>query len=178
MSCEKRSRHWWFFGAFGILLSVLLMGYISDGKVQSGEPARASFNDTTKPRVIAKIADQTINLEVAQTPGEQAKGLMYRTTLADNQGMLFPFDPPQPVGFWMKNVPISLDIVFLRAGKVVKIAANLPSCTQSSCPVYSSEVSVDQVIELRGGRAAELGLKPGDPISIQLLPAVKTSLLS
>jgi len=118
----------------------------------------------------ATIADQVIQLEVARTPEQQATGLMYRTSLADDRGMLFPFDPPRLVGFWMKNVPISLDMIFLRNGEVKEIAANVPSCKETPCSTYGpAATAVDSVIELRGGRAAELGLKVGDRIAVEFL---------
>ncbi|UBF29530.1 DUF192 domain-containing protein [Kovacikia minuta CCNUW1] len=115
-----------------------------------------------------KIANQVIQLEVARTPEQQAMGLMYRTELPDDRGMLFPFNPPRPVGFWMKNCNISLDMIFLREGKVLAIASNAPPCKADPCPIYNSNGVVDQVIELRGGRAAELGVKVGDQLKIYI----------
>lgn len=114
-----------------------------------------------------KVGDQTIDLEVAKTEQQQAMGLMYRKQLEANRGMLFSFNPPRPVGFWMKNCLINLDMVFLRNGQVVAISNNVPPCQKEPCPVYGSPVSVDQVIELRGGRAKELGIKQGDRLVIQ-----------
>lgn len=116
-----------------------------------------------------EIADQIIELEVARTSSEQAMGLMFREELADNQGMLFPFNNPRPVSFWMRNVLINLDMVFLRDGEVVAIADNVPPCATPTCPTYGPNATVDQVIELRGGRSAELGLQPGDRLSIEFL---------
>ncbi|MDM9382833.1 DUF192 domain-containing protein [Chlorogloeopsis sp. ULAP01] len=110
-----------------------------------------------------------IDLEVAQTPEQQAMGLMYRPALPQNRGMLFKFSSPQPVSFWMKNVPVSLDMVFLRQGKIQKIIAAVPPCTEDPCPTYGPRTQIDQVIELRSGRAAELGLKEGDRIKINFL---------
>ncbi|MDB9514065.1 DUF192 domain-containing protein [Kamptonema animale CS-326] len=117
----------------------------------------------------ANIAGSMINLEVTNTPEEQAMGLMYRTSLADDRGMLFSFNPPRRVAFWMKNCKISLDMIFLQDGVVRAIARNSPPCTAEPCPTYDSTTSVDRVIELRGGRAAELGVKVGDRITIQFL---------
>lgn len=114
-----------------------------------------------------QIGNQVIQLEVAKTADQQEMGLMYRKELAANRGMLFPFGSPRPVGFWMKNCFINLDMVFLRDGKVESIATNVPPCTKEPCPVYNSKVPVDQVIELRGGRAQELGLKVGDRLTVK-----------
>ncbi len=114
----------------------------------------------------AQISGQIINLEVTKTPKEQAMGLMYRTELADDRGMLFSFDPPRKVNFWMKNCKISLDMIFIRSGVVKAIALDVPPCVAEPCPMYGSDVPVDQVIEVRGGRTRELGLKVGDRIII------------
>jgi len=117
-----------------------------------------------------KVADQVIKLEVAKTPAEQAMGLMYRTSLADDRGMLFPFNPPRSTQFWMKNTLIPLDMLFLREGMIRSISANVPPCQADPCPTYgSSTEKIDQVIELRAGRAAELNLKVGDRITVQSL---------
>ncbi|MEM9925895.1 MAG: DUF192 domain-containing protein [Cyanobacteria bacterium P01_D01_bin.50] len=110
-----------------------------------------------------------IQLEVARTPQQQAMGLMYRQALPDNRGMLFEFDSPQPVSFWMLNVPVPLDMVFLRQGTVQYIAASVPPCKQKPCPTYGPKTLIDQVIELRSGRAAELSLKKGDKVIINSL---------
>lgn len=107
-----------------------------------------------------------IQLEVARTPQQQAMGLMYREALPDNRGMLFEFASPQPVSFWMKNVPVPLDMVFLRQGEVQYIAASVPPCTKEPCPTYGPRTLIDQVIELRSGRAAEINLKKGDKVTI------------
>jgi uncharacterized protein len=110
-----------------------------------------------------------IQLEVAKTSKQQEIGLMYRPALANDRGMLFKFTSPQPVSFWMKNVPVALDMVFLHKGVVQHIKASAPPCTKEPCPTYGPNKLVDQVIELRAGRAAELSLKPGDRIEIKFL---------
>ncbi|MGL4501033.1 MAG: DUF192 domain-containing protein [Planktothrix sp.] len=117
----------------------------------------------------AKIGGELIQLEVAQTPQQQALGLMYRTDLADDRGMLFPFAQPRVVGFWMKNCKIPLDMIFLRDDVVKAIQVNALPCEQEPCPTYGPDVPVDRVIELRGGRSQELGLKVGDRIPINFL---------
>ena len=110
------------------------------------------------------IAGNVLELEVARTPVEQQIGLMSRTELAADRGMLFPIEPPRVVAFWMKNVLIDLDMVFMRDGIVQAIIPNVPPCSSEPCPIYGPGVTVDGVIELRGGRAAELGLKVGDRV--------------
>lgn len=119
------------------------------------------------------INETQIDLEVATTPRQQALGLMYRFDLEDNRGMLFPFSPPRPVNFWMRNVQINLDMIFIRDRQVIAIAAEVPPCRTDTCPTYGPVgIPVDAVLELRGGRAAELGLEVGDPIPITFLESL------
>jgi uncharacterized protein len=115
----------------------------------------------------AKIAGKTILLEVARTPQQQAIGLMNRTNLASDRGMLFVFESPRPASFWMKNTLIPLDMIFLRNGVVKAIAKNAQPCKADPCPTYTSQTEItDQVLELRGGQTKELGLKVGDRIPV------------
>ena len=101
-------------------------------------------------------------VEVARTVEEQARGLMFRESLGANQGMIFPFDPPREASFWMKETLIPLDIIFIRAdGTIALIAAN--TVPHSLAPVSSGE-PVAAVLELRGGRAGELGIREGDRV--------------
>ncbi len=116
------------------------------------------------------LGGQTIGLEVAQTPQQQATGLMARESLADDRGMLFPFEPARPVNFWMKNVLIPLDMIFVYDGEIQAIMNHVPPCETDPCPTYGpGRQPIDYVIELRGGLARELNLKTGDPIEIEWL---------
>ncbi|MCL1468279.1 DUF192 domain-containing protein [Argonema galeatum] len=168
----------------GLLLGALLMGCspsvpaISSAELPAPQaqvtptPVSSKESQTDLGQMLpisatAKMAGEVIELEVTRTPEQQALGLMYRASLQDNRGMLFEFQPPQPVSFWMKNVRISLDMIFLRGGVVKAIAANVPPCTATPCPTYGPKTEVDQVIELRGGRAAQLGVKVGQQVEIQ-----------
>ncbi len=101
-------------------------------------------------------------VEVANTPEAQARGLMFRTELGDNEGMIFPSDPPAPRSFWMRNTPLSLDIIFIGVdGRISNIAANTVPYSLESVP---SEGVTSGVLEIRGGLAAELAIKPGDKV--------------
>jgi hypothetical protein len=98
----------------------------------------------------------SFTVEVASTEDEQAYGLMNRTRLGPDQGMVFPFSPPRPASFWMKNTLIPLDMIFVRAdGSVARIAAM--TTPHSLTPVGVGE-PVIAVLEVAGGRAAELGI--------------------
>ena len=117
----------------------------------------------------ATISDTVIDLEVAHTPEQQSLGLMHRRTLPDNRGMLFPNEQPRRVRFWMKDVPVALDMVFLLEGRVQGYVT-APPCEGDPCPTYGpGNLLVDQVIELREGRASELGLEVGDIVEVEFL---------
>jgi len=133
------------------------------GGIDMGQLLPISVNTIVGDRALAEPL-RRIGLEVAQTPEEQAIGLMFRTELPDDRGMLFPIAPPRNVRFWMRNVQIELDMIFLREGIVQAIIPNVPPCFSETCPNYGPDVPVDGVIEIKGGRAAQLGLKVGDRI--------------
>ena len=138
-------------------------------KMTANASAQIEQGQQLPTTAIALISDTTIQLEVAQTPQQQAIGLMFRESLADDRGMLFPFANERMARFWMKNVPISLDMIFLNGDRVVGIALDVPPCKAEPCPVYGPNALVDGVIELRGGRAQELTVEVGDTIEIQSL---------
>lgn len=111
----------------------------------------------------SSAGEHRFTVEVAATFAEQETGLMYRRALAPDRGMIFPFDPPQAVAFWMKNTLIPLDMIFIRAdGTIARIVANVTPLSLE--PVPAGE-PVAAVLELAGGRAAELGIRAGDRVS-------------
>lgn len=102
-------------------------------------------------------------VEVAESMVAQAKGLMFRTKLAPNEGMIFPMDPPRGASFWMHNTVISLDLIFVAPdGRISNIAAN--AVPYDETPLLSVG-KVKGVLEIPGGRAAELGIAPGDKVA-------------
>ena len=107
-------------------------------------------------------------VEVAKTPDAQRDGLMFRTNIPKDEGMLFAPYPaegggPREASFWMKNTPSSLDIIFIRAdGTIARIAEN--TVPFSEAPVASGE-PVAAVLEINGGLSSELGIAEGDGVS-------------
>ena len=104
--------------------------------------------------------------EVARTSQQQEKGLMFRTRLGPAEAMIFPMRPPRFASFWMKNTLIPLDIIFIRPDGTIHRIANARALDLS--PVESYE-PVAAVLEIAGGRAAQLGLKEGDRVASSAL---------
>jgi len=101
-------------------------------------------------------------VEIADNPKAREKGLMFRKSLAPDRGMLFDFKSPREVAFWMKNTLIPLDMVFIAPdGRIVSIARE--AAPLSEVPIPSGGVVLG-VLEVRGGRAAEIGAAPGDKV--------------
>ena len=100
--------------------------------------------------------------ELAADPRSQEKGLMFRTKLAADAGMLFDFHTADFQTFWMKNTILPLDMIFIRVdGTISSIAPN--ATPYSETPIPSTE-PVRAVLEIAGGRAAQLGIEPGQRV--------------
>jgi uncharacterized protein len=100
--------------------------------------------------------------EVARTAPEQAKGLMFRTSLGDDEAMIFLRNPPDRAAFWMRNTVIPLDIIFVGMDhKIMNIAANAVPYDETPLPSAGTTLAV---FEINGGLAARLGIKPGDRV--------------
>lgn len=104
----------------------------------------------------------TFSVEVVDTPESRAQGLMFRESLAADAGMLFDFKEVREVSFWMQNTLIPLDMIFIAPdGTVETIHVNARPLDTSS---ISSQVPVQFVLEIPGGRSVEIGLAPGDRV--------------
>jgi len=108
-----------------------------------------------KPAItfMTSSGNHTIFFEKATTQEQQAQGLMHRTTLQNDQGMLFIFTEQKPHTFWMKNTKIPLDIIFIDTDKrVVDIKQNFQPCTQEPCERYTSKPA-QYALEVNAGIA-------------------------
>ena len=113
-------------------------------------------------RLITARGAHVIDVEVTETPAEKAQGLMFRTRLPDTSGMLFFYETPQEITMWMRNTYIPLDMVFIRADGVVhRIEARTEPLSEN---IVASRGDVTACLELAGGAAERLGLKPGDRV--------------
>ena len=99
-------------------------------------------------------------VEVAKTEAEQEKGLMFRTAMGADEGMIFPMTPPRYAAFWMRNTVLPLDIIFIGADhRVLNVAAQAVPYSDTPLPSLGAAAAV---LELNGGRAAALGIGRGD----------------
>lgn len=106
--------------------------------------------------------EQVFSVEVVRKEQDRNRGLMFRHSMAQDHGMLFDYDPPQKIAFWMKNTFIPLDIIFVDAsGRILNIAANTTPLSLERLP---SDGEVRGVLEINGGLSAKLGIKPGDKV--------------
>ena len=107
-------------------------------------------------------------VEIADTDATRERGLMFRKSLAPDKGMLFDFKRAQAVAFWMENTLIPLDMIFIGAdGRIISIARNAVPLSQT--PIGSGGPALG-VLEVRGGRAAEMGALPGDQVKNRIFP--------
>lgn len=133
----------------------------------NGGVAAATLERSTVAVTTAAGGRFTFKVEVAKTESEQARGLMYRERLADDAGMLFPYDSPRQTAFWMRNTLIPLDIIFIGAdGRIARIH---PMATPKSEATIASGGLVIAVLEINGGLSARLGLREGDQVGSPVL---------
>ncbi|MFW2831044.1 DUF192 domain-containing protein [Sphingomonas sp. ID0503] len=146
-----------------IILGGALLAACSAGQAQpSSDPPSAALR-SARITIATATQSRAFNVELAVTPQEQARGLMYRTSLRPGHGMLFPFSPPRPASFWMKNTLIPLDLIFIRAdGTIAQIS---PDATPQSLDLIECAEPVAAVLEIAGGEAARLGIAPGDRVT-------------
>ena len=133
----------------------------------------ASILKNGLPLVTFDTGDKTISFrcEIADSASERAKGLMYREELDTDAGMLFVFEYPQNLSFWMKNTLIPLDIIFIdESGTVINIeeAYPEPGVADDDLISYLSDRPAKWVLEVNQGTCAANGIVPGTPVSINI----------
>lgn len=108
-------------------------------------------------------------LELAITPDERSRGLMFRKSLGPREGMLFIFETEGKHNFWMKNTLIPLDIIWIsKNGEVVFIKENAQPCKEDYCLAIVPDKDAKYVLEINGGISKEIGLNTGDKISLEI----------
>jgi uncharacterized membrane protein (UPF0127 family) len=115
-------------------------------------------------------AGQALHVEIADSPMRRQLGYMFREQVGPEDGMIFLFEEAEFHSFWMKNVTIPLDILWIAGdGTVVDVSLQTPACAEDPCPSYRPMGRALYVLELAGGRAKKLGIHPGQTLQI-LLP--------
>jgi hypothetical protein len=129
---------------------------------------------TPAPSKMITVGSKEIEIEIADTAALRSKGLSSRNTLAENRGMLFVFDSKKTTpSFWMKDMIVSLDIIWITDGKVAKIDKDVPTpapnTPDNKLRIYSPGKPTDYVLEVNAGFTQKNGIKVGDEIILPTL---------
>jgi uncharacterized membrane protein (UPF0127 family) len=156
---------------YSLLLPLLLLTPACSPQAAENAPGPAATQAAVHPvsgldviplTVTTARGPHTFRVEVARSPQEQAQGLMFRTAMAPDEGMLFPYDAPHLLSFWMKNTVLSLDLVFIdEQRRIINVAENAVPYSEQS---IVSDAPGIAVLELNGGRARELGIVAGNKV--------------
>ena len=125
------------------------------------EPEPAA--EAPAPRARVSIGVHVIDAEVADTPERKQRGLSGRRVLPDGEGMLFPYDEPGLHGFWMPDMHLDIDILWIRAGRIVHIESRVPH--GDAVKIYRPREPADLVLEVPAGSAERRGWRVGDVVS-------------
>lgn len=154
---------------FAAFVLVFLAGLASAPDTSADdEPMRLPVHSTP---LVAETGDDEVrfSIEVASEAGERARGLMFREEMKDDRGMLFVFSDSRQRGFWMKDTPMALDLLFIgEDGQVRAIEAGEPLSTESIAP----DVEAQFVLELKSGTAQKTGIDIGDRLRHPEIDAV------
>ncbi|WP_292065879.1 DUF192 domain-containing protein [Brevundimonas sp. UBA7664] len=146
-------------GLLGALSGLVLLAACAG----AGAPRDAKGDPLEPLTVTTASGEHRFMVEIADDDAERQRGMMEREPLADDRGMLFQFPDVAERGFWMRNTPNSLDIIYIDPnGRIVSIAKN---ATPLSDAIIPSNGPASGVLELRAGRADEIGARPGDKVS-------------
>ena len=145
--------------AASLAVSSLILSSVASPALAEEQAAEAALE---RLEIVTATGTHVFGVEVARTARERERGLMFRRSLPQDQGMLFLFDVERSVAMWMKNTYVPLDMIFVsRKGRVVSIARNAVPLSELIIP---SVVSAYGVIELAAGAADAIGLAVGDSV--------------
>jgi uncharacterized membrane protein (UPF0127 family) len=151
--------------AFPWLLSASLAAALACSGCAPSAAVAAAPAEASVPTV--SLQGHRFTVEIADTTAEREHGLMDRTAMPPDHGMLFVFADAEPRTFWMKDTLIPLDILFFdSAHRLVTILQNVPPCKTNPCPTYPSTAPARYVLELNAGTAARIGARKGDVLEV------------
>jgi len=152
-----------------ILLSALIFLKITNqNQAELDQKITPTVNE--KPKVV--IGNATIFVDVAKTTEDQQKGLSGRESLQQNEGMLFLFEDDTYQGFWMKDMLIPIDIIWIKDGRIIYIHNNVnpqPGVPDEKLTLYAPPVAIDRVLEVNAGFSERNGIEVGDSVDISAL---------
>ncbi len=144
------------------LLALLLPAMVVMGACAQKAPLDAAGRPLEPLSVVTASGEHSFMVEIADDDASRQRGLMFRPPLPDDRGMLFQFPAATEQSFWMRNTPSSLDILYIDPrGRIVSIARHATPYSEAPIP---SNGAANGVLELRAGRADEIGAKPGDMV--------------
>jgi uncharacterized membrane protein (UPF0127 family) len=145
----------------GIAIVIAALGWFGIGPLQGqtgGRPDRITIESRGGGRHVFTV-------EWAVTEAERSQGLMFRQQMAEDHGMIFDFGSQQPLTFWMKNTPLSLDMIFIHEdGTIYRIEQRTTPFSENTVP---SGASVRYVLEVLGGTSRKLGIQAGDRVRLR-----------
>jgi hypothetical protein len=151
------------------LLAIIFLSLASAGCSKAAEPKSTSIDQWLE----IQIGGKTIEVQIAHKQHEMSKGLMHRSSMGENRGMLFFYGPPKQMSFWMQNTKLALDIGYFTADGILReIYPMYPMDLRS---VKSRRSDLLMALEMNQGWYAKNGIKPGDSFDLESL---KTALLS
>ncbi len=144
----------------GIGIFITMLAVAGLYKVLLLDKARGKFQ-------IVRIGDAGFEVDIADNPISQAKGLSGREFMGDNKGMLFLFGNYGKRSFWMQGMKFPLDIIWISDDKIAGVSENLPPAGFGDVKVYDSPENVDKVLEINAGLSRKFGFKEGDKIVLE-----------
>ena len=169
-----------------VMLAVvaLLVGGVAckpESRAGADKSPYASADPDSRYRIAERIGltlstGRAFMAEVARTPDDKARGLMFRKRMAADEAMVFVYDAPEPLGVWMKNVEFPIDVLFLaKTGapeklRVVHQLEGIPPCKTPTCPTYPCPVDVQYFLELPAYTVSSEGLRTGDMVTFEKPP--------
>lgn len=149
-----------------VVVFIIVVGLLSQGKLNFLFKNINSNPEISQKKI--KIENIEINIEVAKTNDERAKGLSNREKLDENSGMIFVFNKDSKPVFWMKDTKIALDLIWINNNKIVEISKNVqpePDKSDSQLTKYPAPSAVDYVLEVNGGFSDKNNIKAGQSLS-------------
>jgi uncharacterized protein len=142
--------------------ALFLLSALAPAAPALAQPMRLQHFKTSALTIVTASGPHRFAVEVARTPAQMEQGLMFRREMAPDAGMLFIYPQPTVATMWMRNTLIPLDMLFVdKSGRIVNIHQR---AVPGSLEIISAAAPVEAVIELNGGTAARLGIKPGDTV--------------